>query len=113
MLAERYTDNEERGNAMGVALGGLALGVLIGPPFGGFLFQFFGKAVPFLILALLALLDGTLQMFILAPVVKRSQEEAPKLADLASDPFIQICACSITIANMGIAMLEPLLPLHM
>lgn len=28
MLADRYPDDEERGNAMGVALGGLALGVL-------------------------------------------------------------------------------------
>ena len=28
MLAERYTDDEERGKAMGTALGGLALGVL-------------------------------------------------------------------------------------
>lgn len=30
MLAERYPDDKERGNAMGIALGGLALGVLIG-----------------------------------------------------------------------------------
>ena len=28
MLADRYPDDQERGNAMGVALGGLALGVL-------------------------------------------------------------------------------------
>ena len=28
MLADRYTDDEERGKAMGTALGGLALGVL-------------------------------------------------------------------------------------
>jgi len=28
MLADRYTDDRERGNAMGIALGGLALGVL-------------------------------------------------------------------------------------
>lgn len=28
MLADRYPDDEERGNAMGIALGGLALGVL-------------------------------------------------------------------------------------
>ena len=30
MLAERYPDDKERGNAMGLALGGLALGVVIG-----------------------------------------------------------------------------------
>lgn len=28
MLAMRYTDDDERGRAMGIALGGLALGVL-------------------------------------------------------------------------------------
>ena len=28
MLAESYPDDRERGNAMGIALGGLALGVL-------------------------------------------------------------------------------------
>lgn len=58
MLADRYPDDKERGNAMGLALGGLALGVLIGPPFGGFMYQFVGKSSPFIILAMLALADG-------------------------------------------------------
>lgn len=58
MLAERYPNDKERGNAMGVALGGLALGVLIGPPFGGFMYEFVGKSAPFLILSVLALGDG-------------------------------------------------------
>jgi MFS transporter, DHA1 family, solute carrier family 18 (vesicular amine transporter), member 1/2 len=58
MIAERYPDDRERGNAMGVALGGLAMGVLIGPPFGGVLYDFVGKSAPFLILAFLALFDG-------------------------------------------------------
>lgn len=58
MLADRYPDDRERGNAMAIALGGLALGVLIGPPFGGVLYEFIGKSAPFIILAFLALLDG-------------------------------------------------------
>ena len=58
MLAERYQDDKERGNAMGIALGGLALGVLIGPPFGGVMYEFVGKSAPFLILSALALGDG-------------------------------------------------------
>ncbi|GIY84229.1 synaptic vesicular amine transporter [Caerostris extrusa] len=33
MLAAFYPDDRERGNAMALALGGLALGVMIGPPF--------------------------------------------------------------------------------
>lgn len=55
MVAERYPGDKERGNAMAVALGGLALGVLVGPPFGGLMYQFVGKREPFLYLAALAL----------------------------------------------------------
>lgn len=59
MLAQMYPDDKERGAAMGIALGGLALGVLVGPPFGGVLYKFSGKELPFVILALLALFDGS------------------------------------------------------
>ena len=113
MLADNYTEDQERGNAMGIALGGLALGVLIGPPFGGFLFQVWGKSAPFLILAVLALLDGCLQLLFLRPEVTRTEEEPPSLRSLLSDQYILICAGAIAVANMGIAMLEPSLPLHM
>ena len=113
MLADNYTEDQERGNAMGIALGGLALGVLIGPPFGGFLFQVWGKSAPFLILAVLALLDGCLQLLFLRPEVTRTEEEPPSLRSLLSDQYILICAGAIAVANMGIAMLEPALPLHM
>uniref|UniRef100_A0A3B3UWT3 Solute carrier family 18 member A1 n=1 Tax=Poecilia latipinna TaxID=48699 RepID=A0A3B3UWT3_9TELE len=65
MLASVYTDDDERGVAMGVALGGLAMGVLIGAPFGSVMYDFVGKSAPFLILAFLAVFDGALQLCIL------------------------------------------------
>lgn len=98
---------------MGIALGGLALGVLIGPPFGGFMYQFVGKSAPFIVLAFLALLDGCLQLLVLQPKVTRSEDEAPSLKALIMDPYILIAAGAITFANMGIAMLEPSLPIFM
>lgn len=114
MLADRFTDDKERGNAMGIALGGLALGVLIGPPFGGVMYEFVGKSAPFLVLAALALGDGLLQLFMLQPSIQKSEsEEPPSLKSLISDPYILIAAGAITFANMGIAMLEPSLPLWM
>jgi DHA1 family solute carrier family 18 vesicular amine transporter 1/2 len=113
MLAERFPDDEERGNAMGIALGGLAMGVLIGPPFGGFMYQFVGKSAPFIVLSMLALLDGCLQLCVLQPKVVKSEEEAPSLGALIKDPYILIAAGAITFANMGIAMLEPSLPIFM
>jgi MFS transporter, DHA1 family, solute carrier family 18 (vesicular amine transporter), member 1/2 len=113
MLADRYTDDKERGNAMGIALGGLALGVLIGPPFGGIMYQFVGKSAPFLILSALALGDGVLQLFMLQPSITRQESDPPTLKSLVSDPYILIAAGAITFANMGIAMLEPSLPIWM
>lgn len=113
MLAERYPDDKERGNAMGIALGGLALGVLIGPPFGGVMYEFVGKSAPFLILSALALGDGLLQLLMLQPSVIRQESDPPSLKSLVSDPYIIIAAGAITFANMGIAMLEPSLPIWM
>ncbi|XP_054854252.1 chromaffin granule amine transporter [Eublepharis macularius] len=114
MLASVYTDDNERGNAMGIALGGLALGVLVGAPFGSVMYEFVGKSSPFLILAFLALLDGALQMCILHPS-KISPESAKgtPLLTLLWDPYILIAAGSLCFANMGIAMLEATLPIWM
>ncbi|KAF5928070.1 hypothetical protein HPG69_015336 [Diceros bicornis minor] len=114
MLASVYTDDEERGNAMGIALGGLAMGVLVGPPFGSVLYEFVGKTAPFLVLATLVLLDGAIQLFVLQPsrVQPESQKGTP-LTTLLKDPYILIAAGSICFANMGIAMLEPALPIWM
>lgn len=113
MLADRYTDDKERGNAMGIALGGLALGVLIGPPFGGIMYEFVGKSAPFLILSALALGDGVLQLFMLQPSIVHQDSDPPSLKALVCDPYILIAAGAITFANMGIAMLEPSLPIWM
>ncbi|XP_050439456.1 synaptic vesicular amine transporter isoform X2 [Adelges cooleyi] len=113
MLAERYPDDQERGNAMGIALGGLALGVLIGPPFGGFMYEYVGKTAPFLILSALALGDGMLQLLLLQPGVVKTEGDPPSLKSLVMDPYIIIAAGAITFANTGISMLEPSLPIWM
>ncbi|EEB09876.1 synaptic vesicular amine transporter, putative [Pediculus humanus corporis] len=113
MLAEQYSDDKERGNAMGIALGGLALGVLIGPPFGGFMSEFVGKTAPFLILSILALGDGLLQLLVLQPSIVKTDLEPPSLKSLITDPYILVASGAITFANMGIAMLEPSLTIHM
>lgn len=98
---------------MGIALGGLALGVLIGPPFGGIMYEFVGKSAPFLILSALALGDGVLQLFMLQPSIVHQDSDPPSLKALVCDPYILIAAGAITFANMGIAMLEPSLPIWM
>src|SRR5690606_37413089 len=111
LLAEKYPDDRERGNCMALALGGIALGVLIGPPFGGMMFQFIGESSPFITLAFLALLDGCLQLLVLQPEVVKEKEEGPSILTLIKDPYVALEAGAICFANAGIAMLEPSLPL--
>ncbi|NXX06898.1 chromaffin granule amine transporter [Larus michahellis] len=114
MLASVYTDDFERGNAMGIALGGLALGVLIGAPFGSIMYEFVGKSSPFLVLAFLALLDGALQLCILQPskICPESTKGTPVFT-LLRDPYILVAAGALCFSNMGVAMLEPTLPIWM
>uniref|UniRef100_A0A8P4KH63 Chromaffin granule amine transporter n=1 Tax=Dicentrarchus labrax TaxID=13489 RepID=A0A8P4KH63_DICLA len=107
MLASVYTNDEERGIAMGIALGGLAMGVLIGAPFGSVMYEFVGKSAPFLILAFLAVFDGGKQINVLIVV------EGTPLLTLLKDPYILISAGSLCFANMGVAILEPTLPIWM
>ncbi|XP_066570479.1 chromaffin granule amine transporter [Amia ocellicauda] len=114
MLASVYTDDNERGFAMGIALGGLAMGILIGAPFGSVMYEFVGKSAPFLILAFLALFDGALQLCILQPSkISPGSVEGTPLLTLLRDPYILITAGSLCFANMGVAMLEPTLPIWM
>lgn len=58
MLSYYYPDDKERGNAMAIAFGGIGLGVMIGPTFGGLTYDNIGKPAPFLIIAGLTLIDG-------------------------------------------------------
>ncbi|XP_064256517.1 chromaffin granule amine transporter [Passer domesticus] len=114
LLASVYPDDAERGSAMGIALGGLALGVLIGAPFGSIMYEFVGKASPFLVLAFLALLDGALQLCILQPSrISPESTKATPVSTLLRDPYILVAAGALCFSNMGVAMLEPTLPIWM
>ena len=83
MLAQAFPDDAERGSAMGIALGGLALGVLVGPPYGGILYQWSGKELPFILLALLALFDGCEN----GPIYRKNEEFSPTICCTAASYF--------------------------
>ncbi|KAM3174607.1 hypothetical protein ACTXT7_010196 [Hymenolepis weldensis] len=112
-IATFYTDQKERTKAFGTALSGLALGVLVGPTFGGIAYQFIDKRAPFLILAVLALVDGTLQIVILKPAIRPEDERGAPILKLMKDPYILVAAGALTFGNIGIAILEPSLPMWM
>ncbi|CAD5234152.1 unnamed protein product [Bursaphelenchus xylophilus] len=113
MVAKMYTDEVERGKAIATLLGGLALGALIGPAYGGLTYEYGGILLPFGILAVFALIDGGLQAIILRPTIQREDVEGTHVGKLLIDPYVMITAGAILIANMAISVLEPSLPLWM
>jgi DHA1 family vesicular acetylcholine transporter-like MFS transporter 3 len=113
MIADRYTEEEERTKALGIALAFISFGCLVAPPFGGFLYEFCGKAVPFVILALVCLFDGFLLLLIMRPMKAKEADEgkekpvATPIWRLLIDPHIACCAGALVVANICLAFLEP------
>ncbi|ESO87022.1 hypothetical protein LOTGIDRAFT_107236 [Lottia gigantea] len=120
MIADRYTEEAERSKALGIALAFISFGCLFAPPFGGILYEFAGKLVPFLLLAFLCLVDGILLLFVMKPVRKERDmipnEERPKgtpIHRLLLDPYIAVVAGALAMANVSLAFLEPTISLWM
>lgn len=119
MIADRYTEENERSQALGIALAFISFGCLVAPPFGGALYQFAGKAVPFLILALVCFIDGCMLLLVMRPVkeqIRLSQEvkqPSTPIWKLLMDPYIAVCAGALTMSNVALAFLEPTISVWM
>lgn len=120
MIADRFTEENERTQALGIALAFISFGCLFAPPFGGILYEFCGKTVPFVILAVVCLVDGILMVMVMKPVrLERSlltREERPKATPiyrLLMDPHIAVTAGALAMANVSLAFLEPTISLWM
>lgn len=110
LIADKYTEEKARSKALGIALAFISFGSLVAPPFGGVLYQFAGKRVPFLILACICLAHGVLCLTVLKPFSNRERENMPvgtPIYKLMIDPYIAVVAGALTICNIPLAFLEP------
>ena len=115
MIADRFTEEQERSKALGIALAFISFGSLVAPPFGGILYQFMGKEFPFMFLALVALADGCIMLLVMQPIraERRMAKSTGELAKgtpiwrLLVDPYIAICAGALAMSNVSLAFLEP------
>ncbi|KAI5103688.1 putative vesicular acetylcholine transporter-A, partial [Silurus meridionalis] len=110
MIADRYTEEAERRRALGIALAFISFGSLVAPPFGGVLYEFAGKRVPFVVLACVCLADGLLLLTVIKPFSDRSRENMPigtPIQRLMVDPYIAVVAGALTVCNIPLAFLEP------
>ena len=119
MIADRFTEEAERSQALGIALAFISFGCLVAPPFGGSLYQFAGKEMPFLILAFVCLLDGLMLLLVMKPIkdqIKDSHRDKPPgipIWRLLLDPYIAVCAGALMMSNVALAFLEPTISLWM
>ncbi|XP_019864557.1 vesicular acetylcholine transporter [Aethina tumida] len=119
MIADRFTEENERSKALGIALAFISFGCLVAPPFGGALYQFAGKEMPFLILAFVSLADGFMLLLVMKPIkeqIKESQMVKPPSVPiwrLFMDPYIAVCSGALMMSNVALAFLEPTISLWM
>ncbi|XP_069951879.1 synaptic vesicular amine transporter isoform X3 [Cherax quadricarinatus] len=105
IIAECYSEDEERGRIQGLVMGGIALGVLAGYPLGSFLYDFTSsKTPPFLVVVTLTALLALVQLVVLdpRPTPERVVEGTP-LVNLVRDPYILVTAGAIMKWQLGTA----------
>jgi MFS transporter, DHA1 family, solute carrier family 18 (vesicular amine transporter), member 1/2 len=103
---------QTRGRTMGLAMSAMALGTLVGPTFGGFLYEWGGYRLPFLIAAGIALLDGLARLLLLTdPPYQRGAHTM--LWRFARDRRMLLLNGVVALGASVITLLEPTLPLHL
>ncbi|XP_055300363.1 synaptic vesicular amine transporter [Sitodiplosis mosellana] len=113
IIAQTYPEEKMRSQIIGMILGSMALGVLLGYPFGGILYAFSGKSAPFFIIAAATFIILALQ---LAYMDLHSCESELTTKDgnyiyLLADPIIAKIFIAILISTIAMATLEPCLPI--
>jgi multidrug resistance protein len=110
LVADLYRP-EERGRVMGLVMSGANVGFLVGPTIGGWLYEVGGMRVPFLAVAAAAaaIAGGFLALRI--PPAKRS---APvPLSAVLNRRSVVVCVVAVVTISGTIAMLEPVLSMHL
>jgi multidrug resistance protein len=109
LIADLYGE-EARGRAMGLAMAGSTLGLIIGPLIGGWLYELGGIRLPFLVVAGLAAAD--LLVFALAtPNTRRERTVPTSMWQVLRVRAIAVCALIVIAGAATVAMLEPVIPL--
>ncbi|EDW38970.1 GL13834 [Drosophila persimilis] len=109
LVAQNYPEEARRSKVMGIILGSIALGVLLGYPFGGILYDLLGKSAPFIILSTFIFFSLGLQLLTLDLSVQPEVvvEETPKWRPLLECKMILAIVLAIWFSTSTMAMLEP------
>jgi predicted MFS family arabinose efflux permease len=111
LIADLYAP-EERGRVMGLVMGGTGFGFMIGPSIGGWLYELGGMRLPFLAVAGASLV--ALAAFLVVPIPeRRSARDRVPFRRLLRVPAVAACTAAVVTMASTLAMLEPVLSLHL
>ncbi|XP_032596409.1 synaptic vesicular amine transporter [Drosophila grimshawi] len=114
LVAQHYPEEARRSKVMGIILGSIALGVLLGYPFGGILYDMVGKSAPFIILSTVIFLSLGLQLLTMDLSVQPEVlvvEHQTKWGTLLESKMILSIVVAIWLSTSTMAILEPCLPI--
>jgi MFS transporter, DHA1 family, solute carrier family 18 (vesicular amine transporter), member 1/2 len=111
LIADLY-DANERGRVTGIVMMGTSAAVMIGPTFGGWLYELGGIRMPFIAVAVLAAVDLLLFLALEEPSRHGAVDHVP-FRTVLRVPAIAVCAVVVVGISATISMLEPVLALHL
>jgi MFS transporter, DHA1 family, solute carrier family 18 (vesicular amine transporter), member 1/2 len=110
LLAD-HVPSEKRGRAMGMVFAFANLGVLVGPPAAGYLYEHWGPRIPFLAGMGLVIVDALARvMFVKEAPVRAGSRLA--FRSLLQRPSIWALAGAMAMGSAMWALLESMLPIH-
>jgi len=99
-----------RGRAMGTALAAANVGMLLGPPAGGLLFEHIGPRAPFLLAAAMAVVDAAARWAWVSDPPRSTLE--PRGRSLWRDRRVAGLVSLTALGAALVSFVEPILPLH-
>ncbi len=111
LIADLYGP-AERGRVTGIVMSGTSFSFMIGPSIGGWLYEVGGARLPFMAVAILAVLVAAGFMLLRVPGRHAGREIVPVTAVLRT-PAIAACATAVVTASATTSMFEPVLALHL
>ncbi|OLC40142.1 MAG: hypothetical protein AUH43_26975 [Acidobacteria bacterium 13_1_40CM_65_14] len=111
LIADLYRP-EERGRVSGYVMAGTSFSFMIGPSIGGWLYEVGGMQLPFLSVAVLAVIVAIAFLWIDLPREHAAREPVP-IAAVIRTPAVAACAIAVVTASATISMVEPVLALHL
>jgi MFS transporter, DHA1 family, solute carrier family 18 (vesicular amine transporter), member 1/2 len=111
LIADLY-DSSERGRITGIVMMGTSFAVMFGPTLGGWFYEIGGIRLPFIAVAVMAIVDVGLFAWIRFPPHHAAAEPVP-IGMVLRVPAIAACALTVVAISSTISMLEPVLSLYL